>query len=106
MCGFIEQNAEAEVVLLLPMTPNMNAHMERSLRSLESECLHRMIVFGRKSLENAVREYVEQYHDERNHQGLGNDLIEPREDATCRDGRIECRERLGGLLKYYRCRVA
>jgi hypothetical protein len=36
-----------------------------------------MISFGRKSLENAVREYVEHYHAERNHQGLGNQLIEP-----------------------------
>ena len=65
-----------------------------------------MIVFGRKSLGSAVREYVEHYHAESNHQGLGNELIEPHEDATYRGGRIECREQLGGMLKYDRCRVA
>ena len=80
--------------------------MERWFRSLKSECLDRMVFFGRKSLENAVREYVEHYHAERNHQGLGNELIEPSEDAASCDGRIECRERLGGMLKYYHRRAA
>lgn len=45
--------------------------MELWFRSLKFECLDRMIFFGRKSLKNAVREYIEHYHGERNHQGLG-----------------------------------
>ena len=65
-----------------------------------------MIFFGRKSLENAVREYVQHYHGERNHQGLGNELIEPEDDTEIVAGRIECRERLGGMLKYYHRRAA
>jgi len=65
-----------------------------------------MVFFGRKPLENAVREYVEHYHAERNHQGLGNELIEPSDDAASTDGKIECRERLGGMLKYYHRRAA
>ena len=65
-----------------------------------------MIFFGRKSLENAVREYVEHYHAERNHQGLGNELIEPSDDAGAVAGKIECRERFGGMLKYYHRRAA
>ena len=79
--------------------------MERWFRSLKSECLARMIFFGRKSLENAVREYVEHYHAERNHQGLGNQLIEPVDDEAIA-GRIECRERLGDMLEYYHRRAA
>jgi len=59
---------ETEVVLLPPKSRNLNASMERLFRSLKSECLDRMIFFGRKSLENAVREYVDHYHAERNHQ--------------------------------------
>ena len=105
MRGFIEQHTETEVVLLPPKSPNLNAYMERWFRSLKSECLDRMVFFGRKSLENAVREYVEHYHAERNHQGLGNELIEP-VDADSVAGRIECRERLGGMLKYYHRRAA
>ena len=106
MRAFLDQNTETEVVLLPPKSPNLNAYMERWFRSLKSECLDRMVFFGRKSLENAVREYVEHYHTERNHQGLGNELIEPVNDPDSVAGRIECRERLGGMLKYYHRRAA
>ncbi|MCP4788373.1 MAG: transposase [Fuerstiella sp.] len=106
MRGFMEQHTETEVVLLPTKTPNMNAYMERWFRSLKSECLDRMIFFGQKSLKNAVREYVEHCHRERNHPGLGNELIEPNGDAGSVAGKIECRERLGGMLKYYHRRAA
>jgi hypothetical protein len=36
-----------------------------------------MIFFGEDALRNAVREFLEHYHLERNHQGLGNALIVP-----------------------------
>jgi len=55
---------------------------------------------------NPVREYVEHYHAERNHQGLDNELIEPVDGPDSVAGRIECRERLGGMLKYYHRRAA
>ena len=106
MRKFLEQNTETEVILMPPKSPNLNAYMERWFRSLKSECLDRMIVFGRKSLEKAVEEYVEHYHTERNHQGLGNELIEPDHHAGSVVGRIPCRERLGGMLKYYHRRAA
>ena len=80
--------------------------MERWFRSLKSECLDRMIFFGRGSLERAVQEYVEHYYAERNHQGIGNELIEPDETVGCIDGGIGCRERLGGMLKYYHRQAA
>lgn len=38
---------------------------------------------------------------ERNHQGIGNRLITPREELGRTTGVIECRERLGGTLRYY-----
>jgi hypothetical protein len=42
------------------------------------------------------------YHQERNHQGKGNILLFPRpSSADENEGTIQCRERLGGLLKYY-----
>ena len=106
MRRFLEQNTDTEVVLLPPKSPNLNAYMERWFRSLKTECLDRMIFFGRKSLENAVREYVEHYHAERNHQGLGNQLIEPGNEVGAVAGKIECYERLGGILKYYHRRAA
>jgi len=58
-----------------------------------------MIIFGERDLRKAVAEFVTHYHFERNHQGLGNQLILP--TANMPEGEIHRRERLGGLLKYY-----
>jgi putative transposase len=57
--------------------PNCNAFAERFVRSIKDECLDRMILFGETSLRRAVREYVAHYHAERNHQGAGNQLLQP-----------------------------
>ena len=60
-----------------------------------------MILFGEDSLRNAVRQFLDHYHGERNHQGLGNALIVPIKSTDETAGALQCRERLGGLLKYY-----
>ena len=70
------------------------------MRSIKSECLDRMIFFGEDSLRRAVREYVAHYHTERNHQGLGNAIVSPVPCPTRAFGRVRCRERLGGMLRY------
>ena len=90
-----------ETVRLPPKSPNLNAFAERFVRSIKESCLDRLILGGEASLRRAVREFVAHYHEERNHQGLGNVLIFPTRVQTRRDGHIVCRERLGGLLKYY-----
>src|SRR6266516_5165440 len=53
------------------------------------------------SLRRALSEYVEHFHAERNHQGKGNVLLFPRGTNIRRNGPVQCRERLGGLLRYY-----
>jgi transposase InsO family protein len=80
--------------------PNANAYAERFVRSIREECLDRLILFGERRLRHAVAEFVAHYHGERNHQGLGNELIAP---GCGQNGgtRVCCRERLGGLLRYY-----
>ncbi len=65
-------------VRLPPRSPNLNAHVERFIRSLREECVDRLIFFGEDSLRRAVREFLFHYHAERNHQGLGNQIIEPK----------------------------
>jgi hypothetical protein len=74
---------------------------ERFVRSVKDECLDRMILFGEASLRRALREYVSHYLSERNHQGLGNRLLEPCATGNSTDGPIQCRERLGGMLNFY-----
>lgn len=61
-----------------------------------------MIPLNEKHLRHLVFEYVEHYHRERNHQGLGNRLIEGLPANTNgREGKVKRRVRLGGVLSYY-----
>jgi transposase InsO family protein len=89
-------------VPLPPRSPNLNAYAERWVRSVKEECLTRLILCGEAALCRALHEYVEHYHHERNHQGKGNVLLFPAVSQDFeRAGPMRCRERLGGLLKYY-----
>jgi putative transposase len=97
----ILESGGVEPVRLPPKSPNLNSHLERFHLSLKSECAERMIFFGETMLRNAVREYLVHYHSERNHQGLENRILTPGEEVGRVAGTIQCRERLGGLLKYY-----
>ena len=63
--------------------------------------LDQMIFFSERSLRFAISEYLEHYHTERNHQGLGSQIIRPQFRNREREGSIERYERLGGLLNYY-----
>ncbi len=60
-----------------------------------------MIFFGEKSLRRAVNAYLEHHHAERNHQGLDNEIIEPSNEVGRANGKVQYRERLGGMLRYY-----
>jgi transposase InsO family protein len=81
-------------------TPNANAYAERFVRSIKHECLDRLVPLGERHCRRALSEFVEHYHRERNHQGLGNRLIDGRALCRCERG-IRRRQRLGGLLNYY-----
>ena len=95
------KNAGVEIVRLPPRSPNLNAYAERFVRSIKDECLDRVIFFGRRSLHRAVREYAAHYHEERNHQGIGNRLIVPSTSAERTHAAVACSERLGGMLHFY-----
>src|SRR5882724_1711456 len=94
-------SGQVEPLVLPARSPNLNAYAERWVRSVKEECLSKVVLFGERSLRRALGEYVEHYHAERNHQGKGNVLLFPRSANTRRDGYVQCRERLGGLLRYY-----
>ena len=88
--------------LVLPArSPNLNAYAERWVRSVKEECLSKVILFGEWSLRRALSNYVDHFHGERNLQGKGNILLFPRATDRQREGPVRCRERLGGLLRYY-----
>ena len=72
----ILQSAGVKSVRLPVRSPNLDAFAERFVRSIKEECL------------------------ERNDQGLENEIIEPDYSAQC-EGKVQSRERLGGLLRHY-----
>jgi putative transposase len=76
----------------------LNAFAERFVRSIKKECLQRMIFFGEDALRTAVHEYIAHYHTERNHQGLGNQLIIPITTEEKSNGPVRRKQRLGGTL--------
>jgi transposase InsO family protein len=109
-CPAFQQIIDAAGVTRVPLpprSPNLNAYAERWVRSVKEECLARLILCGEASLRHALTQYVEHFHHERNHQGKGNVLLFPviSQDPE-RAGPMQCRERLGGLLKYYACDAA
>jgi putative transposase len=98
----ILETAGVNVVRLPARSPNLNAFAERFVRSVRSECLARVIPLGERHLRHVLTQYLEHYHRERNHQGLGNQLIEPLPANTnAGEGAVRRRERLGGVLNYY-----
>ncbi|AWM36982.1 hypothetical protein GobsT_51360 [Gemmata obscuriglobus] len=97
---------EVEVKRVGPRAPNMNAYAERWVQTLRQECLHHFLVLGAGHLGHLVKDFVAHYNAERPHQAKDNmplpvaDEPEPR-ILTFPTGRVECKERFGGLLKHY-----
>jgi putative transposase len=110
-CSSFRQVIEAgsvKTLALPPRSPNLNAYAERWVRSVKEECLAKLILLGEGSLRRALRHYQAHYHEERNHQGKDNVLLFPlpTQAVSGEQGKVRCRERLGGLLKYYKREAA
>ncbi len=100
---FVEilEAAGVKSVKLPARSPNLNAYAERFVLSARRECLNKVIPFSEKHLRKIVIEFVDHYHGERNHQGLGNQLIEATIASAPNASAVKCRERLGGILNFY-----
>ena len=104
----IIQSGGVKPLKLPPRSPNLNAFCERWVLSVKSEVISELIFFSEESLRLTLKEYIIHYHQERNHQGKDNRLLFPIAgyNPTKKNGRIKCRTRLGGVLKYYYREVA
>ena len=91
---------------LPPRSPNLNAYAERWVRSVKEECLARLILLSEGALRQALHHYEAHYHEERNHQGKDNRLLFPLPRVHREQGKVQCQERLGGMLKYYERQAA
>ena len=79
---------------------------ERFVRSIRDECLRRIVPLGERHLRKIITAYMEHYHRERKHQALDNRLIVPTAANENAVGPVQCRERLGGMLRFYYCEAA
>src|SRR5664280_2857843 len=96
------KDAGVKVVRLSARSPDLNSYAERWVRSVKSECLSRVIPLGERHLRYLLSEYLIHFHQERNHQGLNDRIIEPlAANTNSGKGIVRRRERLGGLLNYY-----
>src|SRR6516164_3041455 len=96
------ESGSVNPIRLPARSPNLNSYAERWVRSVKEECLAKLILFGESSLRRALEQYLLHYHEERNHQGKGNRILFPfQTKARRKEGAVQCRERLGGLLRYY-----
>ena len=98
--GMILQAAGIESVRLPARAPNLNSIAERFVRTIKESCLDRIVLIGEASLHRATSEFILHYHGERNHQGLENKIIHPEFTPFPTEGAVNCRKRLGGLLRY------
>jgi putative transposase len=99
----------AEVLVTPVQAPNANAYAERWVRTVRSECLDWLLIMGRRHLDQVLRVYLEHYNDHRPHRALQLNPPAPSTGMTLTNedqrGRIQRRDRFGGLLHEYR-RVA
>jgi len=95
------RSGQVESLRLPARSPNLNAYAERFVRTIWHGCLRRLVFFGESSLRRAVDEFAADYNQERNHQGLANQLIGPKATRFPSEGKLCCRKRLDGLLSYY-----
>jgi hypothetical protein len=110
-CRQFQETLKAGGVECTPLpsrSSNLNAHAERWVRSIKQECLSQLILFGEELVTTSRVRIFGAFSWRTNHQGKGNVLLFPGAEVLqkARGSTIECRARLGGLLKYYHRRVA
>lgn len=81
--------------------PNMNAYIERYIRSYKYEALQWVIPPSEEHLREITREWLIHYNTERNHQGIDDKIIKPGEEVGKTIGHISRKTRLNGVLSYY-----
>jgi hypothetical protein len=62
-------------------------------------CLNRVMLLGERHLRRTKSEFVSHYHAERNHQDIGNELIQPLKRVDGQ-GMVRRRQRMGGMLNF------
>jgi putative transposase len=94
--------SDVTTIKLPVKSPNLNASAERLVLSIKSECLNHVVPLGERHLRLLVSEFVEHYPIERTYQDIANVLIDQCAETVNDNGSVTRRERLGGMLSFYR----
>jgi putative transposase len=83
--------------------PRAKAQAERWVGSLRRECLDRILIVGRRQLEQVVRTYIRHHNEHRPHRSLEQrpPLAKPPPAEPPAPDKIDSRDRLGGVLHEY-----
>lgn len=91
----------------------MNPHAEIWVQRTKHEVLNHFLVFGERHLRYILSCWLDYYHVHRPHQGIGNILLEQRDQSPPESlpeyvplGEITCLQTLGGLLNHYERKAA
>ena len=96
-----------ESVNIPPYSPNCNAFAERFVRTLREKCLRKMFFYSEGQLRRSLKAFQNFYNGYRNHQGIGNVLVDEVERERIKNnttGKIK-KIHLGSGNHYY-CRKA
>ena len=95
--------AEGIKVIRTPVeAPDANAFAGRWVRTVRADCLDRILILGRRHLEQVLRVYRRHYNEHRPHRAL--QLLPPNgRDPTplTAPASLRCRDLLGGLIHEY-----
>jgi putative transposase len=103
--GAVLAKAEISAVRLPHRSPNLNAHVERLIQSIQVECLDHFVILGTGHLDHLLAEYIDYHNRQRPHMSLA--FATPMSRCPpARAGPVEareicCHERLGGVIKHY-----
>ncbi len=100
------RSEDVEIIRTPVRAPNANAYAERWIRSARAECLDKLLIVGERHLRRVLTAYIDYYNHARPHQGIDQQCPVPLQRSTARDGPVERRDILGGVLHDYYRRAA
>lgn len=91
-------------------SPNLNAHVERLIQSIQVECLEHFVILGTRHLDHLLSEYIDYHNRERPHMSLGFATPiggqPPARAGPVSPREVRCKQRLGGVIKHYHRKAA
>ncbi len=97
---------DVTIIRTPPRAPNANAFAERWIRSAREACLDKILILGERHLARVLTAYTDYYNHARPHQGIEQRCPVPLIPGAAREGPIERRDILGGVLHDYYRRAA